>query len=37
MYRSSISPYEEERLVARCLRGEDTAWETMFHLLIIPS
>jgi hypothetical protein len=32
MYRSSISPYEEERLVARCLRGEDTAWEMMFHL-----
>ena len=32
MYRSSHSPYEEERLVARCLRGEDTAWETMFHL-----
>ena len=32
MYRSSISPYEEERLVARCLCGEDTAWETMFHL-----
>ena len=32
MYQPSFSPYEEERLVARCLRGEDTAWETMFHL-----
>ena len=32
MYRPSFSPYEEERLVARCLRGEDTAWEMMFHL-----
>ena len=25
-------PSEEERLVARCLQSEDTAWETMFHL-----
>jgi hypothetical protein len=32
MHRPSFSPYEEERLVARCLRGEDTAWEMMFHL-----
>ena len=32
MYCPSFSPYEEERLVARCLRGEDTAWEMMFHL-----
>ena len=32
MYRPSFSPYEEERLVARCLRGEETAWEMMFHL-----
>ena len=23
---------EEERLVARCLQGEDAAWEMMFHL-----
>ena len=28
----SLSRDEEERLVARCLRGEDTAWEMMFHL-----
>jgi len=28
----SLALSEEERLVARCLRGEDTAWETMFHL-----
>jgi hypothetical protein len=26
------SMYEEEGLVARCLRGEDTAWEVMFRL-----
>ena len=32
MHRPSFSPYEEERLVARCLHGEDTAWEMMFHL-----
>jgi len=31
MHLSSHPPYEEERLVARCLRGEDTAWETMFQ------
>src|SRR5271157_5759933 len=31
MPRPRFSPYEEERLVARCLRGEDTAWEMMFH------
>jgi hypothetical protein len=30
MYQSSHCPYDEERLVARCLRGEVTAWETMF-------
>jgi hypothetical protein len=29
---SSLSRDEEERLVARCLRGEDTAWEMIFHL-----
>jgi len=29
---SSLSRDEEERLVARCLRGEDAAWEMMFHL-----
>ena len=32
MHRTSFSPYEEEGLVARCLRGEDTAWEVMFRL-----
>ena len=32
MHWPSFSPYEEERLVARCLRGEDAAWELMFHL-----
>lgn len=32
MYRPSHPPYEEERLVAGCLRGEDTAWETMFDV-----
>ena len=32
MNRPSLALSEEERLVARCLRGEDTAWETMFHL-----
>jgi len=32
MHRSSQPSSEEERLIARCLRGEDTAWETMFHL-----
>ena len=32
MHQCSFSSYEEERLVARCLCGEDTAWETMFHL-----
>jgi DNA-directed RNA polymerase specialized sigma24 family protein len=31
MHRSSISPCEEEQLIARCLRGENTAWETMFE------
>lgn len=25
-------PDEEERLIAQCLQGEDTAWETLFHL-----
>ncbi len=32
MQLSSLSRDEEERLVARCLRGEDAAWELMFHL-----
>ena len=32
MNLSSLSRDEEERLVARCLRGEDAAWEMMFHL-----
>ncbi len=32
MNRPSLALSEEERLVARCLRGEDAAWETMFHL-----
>ena len=32
MHRPSFSPYEEEGLVTRCLLGEDTAWEVMFHL-----
>jgi hypothetical protein len=32
MHLSSLRPYEEEQLVAQCLQGEDTAWETMFHL-----
>jgi hypothetical protein len=32
MYSSSHRPYDEERLVARCLRGEVTAWEMMFDL-----
>ena len=32
MYQSSHCPYEEERLVVRCLRGEVTAWERMFDL-----
>ncbi len=32
MQLSSLSRDEEERLVARCLRGEDAAWEMMFHL-----
>jgi len=32
MTLSSLSRDEEERLVARCLRGEDTAWELMFQL-----
>jgi hypothetical protein len=32
MHLSSHPRSEEERLVARCLRGEDTAWETMFHV-----
>ena len=30
--RSSASPSEEERLVAGCLRREETAWATMFRL-----
>jgi DNA-directed RNA polymerase specialized sigma24 family protein len=25
-------PDEEERLIAQCLQGEGTAWETLFHL-----
>jgi len=32
MQLPSLSRDEEERLVARCLRGEDAAWEMMFHL-----
>lgn len=32
MNRSSIPPHEEEQLVARCLRGEHAAWETMYYL-----
>ena len=28
----SLSRDEDERLVARCLQGEDAAWEMMFHL-----
>ena len=32
MHQTRFSPYEEEGLVARCLRGEDTAWEVMFRL-----
>ena len=31
MHRSSISQYEEGQLIARCLRGEKTAWDTMFE------
>ena len=31
MNRPSLPLSDEERLVARCLRGEDTAWETMFR------
>jgi DNA-directed RNA polymerase specialized sigma24 family protein len=31
MYYSSYGPSEEERLVARCLQGEHTAWETLFR------
>ena len=32
MHQTRFSPYEEEGLVARCLHGEDTAWEVMFRL-----
>jgi len=32
MNRPSLPLSEEEHLVERCLRGEDTAWETMFRL-----
>jgi ECF sigma factor len=31
MNRPSLPLSEEERLVARCLRGDDTAWDTMFR------
>jgi len=31
MHQPNFSPSEEERLVARCLYGEDAAWETMFR------
>jgi DNA-directed RNA polymerase specialized sigma24 family protein len=31
MQRSSQPKSEEERLVARCLRGEDRAWRTLFR------
>ena len=31
MHWTRLSPYEEEGLVTRCLRGEDTAWEVMFR------
>jgi DNA-directed RNA polymerase specialized sigma24 family protein len=31
MHRFSHPLSEEEQLVARCLRGDDTAWHTMFH------
>ena len=36
MYQSSHCPYEEERLVAQCLRGDVTAWKTMFDLYHPP-
>lgn len=32
MHQSWYPPSDEERLVAQCLRGEDTAWEAFFHL-----
>jgi DNA-directed RNA polymerase specialized sigma24 family protein len=32
MDRTCHPPDEEERLVAQCLQGQDTAWETLFHL-----
>jgi hypothetical protein len=36
MYQSRDCPYEEERLVARCLRGDVTAWKTMFDVYHPP-
>jgi hypothetical protein len=36
MYQSSHCPYEEERLVERCLRGDVTAWKTMFDVYHPP-
>ncbi len=32
MNRASVSMAEEEHLVVRCLCGDTSAWETMFHV-----